>query len=143
MNIILKDNRRYILRFDRGEELIEELIKFAESEKIEAGWFLAIGAVSEVTISHYNVDTKKYSDKNFNEKLEIISLMGNIAKLKESNEEKTIIHTHGSFSNPEMAVAAGHVKKLVVGPTCELLLIKLDGKIEREYSDEIGLNLMK
>lgn len=139
MKIILKDNRRYVLRFDKGEELIEGLISFCEAEKIEAGWFFGIGAVSEINVSHYDVDSKKYSDKEYKEKLEIISLLGNIAKM----ENKTIIHAHASFSNPEMEVVAGHVKKMIVGPTCEIFLIKLDGKIDREYSDEIGLNLMK
>ncbi len=139
MKIILKDNRRYVLRFDRGEELIEGLIKFAESEKIETSWFFGIGAISEVMLSHYDLDTKKYSDKEIKEKLEIISLLGNIAKM----QDKIIIHAHGSFSNPQMEVRAGHVKKMIVGPTCEIFLIKLGGKIEREFSDEIGLNLMK
>ena len=145
MKIILKDDGKYVLRFDKGEELLEELIKFAEAEKIEAGWFLAIGAVSEITLSHYDLDAQKYSDKDYKEKLEIASLSGNIAKMKnkEIGAEKVIIHAHGSFSNPKMAVVAGHIKKLVVGPTCEVFLVKLDGKIERAYSDEIGLNLMK
>ena len=143
MKIILKDNRRYVLRFDKGEELIEGLIGFCETEKIEAGWFFGIGAVSEIIISHYEVDAKKYSDREYKEKLEIISLLGNIAKMTDKGEEKTIIHIHGSFSNPEMATIAGHIKKLIVGPTCEIVLEKLEGKIEREYSDEIGLNLMR
>ena len=139
MEIILHDKKKYVLRFDKGEELVEGLIKFCEGEKIEAGWFFGIGAVSEIIISHYDVDTKKYSDKEYKEKLEIVSLLGNIAK----KDNETIIHAHGSFSNPEMQVSAGHVKKLIVGPTCEIVLEKFDGKLEREYSDETGLNLMK
>jgi predicted DNA-binding protein with PD1-like motif len=139
MKIILKDSRRYTLRFDKGEELMQGLIKFAEEEKIEAGWFFGIGAIAEVVLSHYDLDTKKYSDQEIKEKLEIINLLGNIAKMT----GKTIIHAHGSFSDPEMQLIGGHVKKLIVGPTCEIFLIKLDGKIEREFSDEIGLNLFK
>lgn len=139
MKIILQENNKYVLRFDKGEELIEGLIGFCDAQKIQAGWFFGIGAISEVILSHYDLDTKKYSDREIKQKLEIISLLGNIAKMG----DKTIVHTHGSFSNPQMEVRAGHVKKLVVGPTCEIFLIKLDGKIEREHSDEIGLSLMK
>ena len=138
MKIILKESNKYILRFNKGEEFIESLIDFCAEQKIEAGYFLGLGAAGEVELSWYDIDEKKYSDKVFGEKMEIASMSGNIAKMG----EKTIIHVHGVFSDEEMNAKAGHIKKMVAA-TCEIIVWVLDGKIEREYSEEIGLNLMK
>lgn len=145
MKVIHQENNKYVIRFDKGEELVKELVGFCEASKIEAGWFWAIGAVAEITLSYYDLPNKKYIDKDFSEGMEIIGLMGNVAKLpaKGNESEKTIIHVHGNFSDREMKVVAGHIKKLIVGPTCELYLTVSSGRIEREYSEEIGLNLMK
>jgi len=102
-------------------------------------FFRAIGSAEAVTISWYNGEKKEYTDKHMQETLEIISLTGNIALL----EEKAFVHAHGSFSNEAMEIFAGHVKKLEVGATCEIILEKLEGTMERTYSEEIGLNLLR
>ncbi|MBI4159907.1 DNA-binding protein [Candidatus Wolfebacteria bacterium] len=178
MKLILHDNRRYVLRFDKGDEAIEGLAQFAEQEKINAAAFWGIGAAQGTTLSYYDLNQKKYQDKELNERLEIASLIGNVATMRDTpsvipakagiqmqqsldpwippppgygragqseddNMGKVVIHAHGSFSDKEMKVVAGHVKRLVVSATCEIFLTAMDGKLEREYSEEIGLNLLK
>ncbi len=138
METILKEDNKFILRFDKDEEVINGLVSFCNESSITAGFFSGIGACKEVELSSYDVDKKEYFSKSFQEKLEIVSLTGNVAKM----EEKTIIHCHGSFSDPNMELIGGHVKKLIVSATCEILLILFDGKIERKYSKDIGLNLL-
>ena len=139
MKVILKDGRRYTLRFDRGEELIGSLANFCNENQMKAGYFSGFGAVSEVTLMHYDLDTKKYLEKTFTEKMEIANLTGNVSWF----EGKSYIHPHGIFSDTEMRAWAGHVKKMIIAATCELFLIQLDGEISREHSEEIGLNLMR
>lgn len=139
MKLILKDGRRYILRFDQEEELLESLKKFCLAQGIKAGYFSGLGAVSEVTLMHYDVDTKKYSEKTYTQKMEIANLVGNVSWV----ENQTYLHTHGTFSDAEMKSWAGHIKKMIIAATGELFLIQLDGEIEREYSEEIGLNLLR
>ncbi|MDP6704596.1 MAG: DUF296 domain-containing protein, partial [archaeon] len=63
---------------------------------------------------------------------------GNIAKLG----EETVTHNHGVFSDKDMNTYGGHVNKLVVAAACEISLTRIEGRIERKYSEEIGLNLM-
>jgi hypothetical protein len=138
MKIILKENNKYALRFDRGEEAIEGLRDFCEVEDIGAGWFWGIGAAGEVVISFYDIGGKEYLDKTIKEDLEIAGFSGNAAKMK----EEVIIHCHGIFSDKDFKVAAGHVKKLVVSATCEIFFEKQGGRIERQYDEETGLNLM-
>ncbi len=139
MKIIIQSKNKYILRYDKGEEVITDLINFCENQDIEAGFFFGIGAAEKVTISFYDTDIKEYKDEMIEEKVEIVNLLGNIAKMG----DKIIIHCHGAFSGQNMQLRGGHVKKLVVSATCEIFLENFDVNIEREFSPEIGLNLMK
>lgn len=147
MKTILQDKNKYVLKANVGEEVIGELQKFCKDEKIEAGKFFAIGAAKEVKLGWYDVDIKEYTWKEFKEKLEIISFLGNIAWKDEpfdsAQGKEVIVHAHGSFSNKQMQLVGGHVAKLVVGAACEIVLEKLEGKIEKKYSEKIGLNLME
>ncbi len=138
MKLILKDEHNYILRFDQDDELIQGLTQFCKTENIQAGLFHAIGSSKEVILSWYNIKNKKYTDKMFQEELEISSLTGNVATLK----GESYIHMHGCFSNEAMQTYAGHIKKLIVGATCEVVLQTLQGRVERSHSEEIGLNLL-
>lgn len=138
MKTILHDNGTYILRFDRGEDVIEKLRRFCEEENIQAGSLTAIGAVQEIELAFYDVDTQEYLSTTFTEKLEIASVVGNVSRL----ESDIVIHAHGVFSDAKMDTHAGHINRMIVAATCEVVLRKLGGVIERAHSDEIGLNLM-
>ncbi|MFY9462116.1 MAG: PPC domain-containing DNA-binding protein, partial [Candidatus Sungiibacteriota bacterium] len=132
-------NNKYILRFDRDEELLEALRTFCDAENIAAGFFFCLGAAEKITIAYYNIAKKEYEDKNIDAHLEITSMLGNISTL----EGRVAIHSHGNFSDKDMRVYGGHVKKLVVSATCEVILEKFEGKIGRAPDKDIGLNLLK
>jgi uncharacterized protein len=139
MKIIHKQKNKYVLRFDLGEDVMEGLKDFSKKQKIKSADFSAIGACREIVLSFYNLKTKKYEDKLVKEDLEITSLIGNIAHLG----KEIIIHSHGNFSDDKMKVMGGHVKKLIVSATCEVILSVMDKKIIRGYDEVTGLNLMK
>lgn len=52
-----KTEKLYMVRIDRGEEIIERLRVFAEKEKIDFASVQGLGAVSEFTVGVY--DAKK------------------------------------------------------------------------------------
>ncbi len=139
MKIILKNNNKYILRFDRGEEVMAGLKGFAEEENIRSAYFYGLGAVNKVKLAWYDVENKEYQKKEFNDKLEIISLLGNIGSM----ENKIIIHSHGSFSKSNFETIAGHIEAMTISATCEIILEKFEDPISREYDPETGLNLME
>jgi len=139
MKLILKDGNQYVLRCDRREEVIDELKKFCTAKKIKTAQFWAIGAAKEVELAHYDVDKKRYSNKVIRQKLEIDSLIGNIAMM----DGKIILHAHGVFSDQTMQAQAGHINRLIVAATCEIFLDILKGKIQRQHDKETGLNLLK
>lgn len=51
-------------------------------------------------------------------------------------------HVHGTFGSWDLAGVGGHVKEMVVGLTCELLVTPLDGPLTRIFDDETGLKLI-
>lgn len=138
MKYILRDNNKFILRFDQGEDVIEEIKNFAAENEITAAIFQGLGAAQEITIAFYDLKKKAYLDRSYKKHLEIISILGNIAVLK----GEAVVHCHGIFSDKNMKTIAGHVKKAIVSATCEISLTGMNGSMGREYSDTTGLNLL-
>jgi predicted DNA-binding protein with PD1-like motif len=139
MKTILKDGRRYILRFDKDEELFDALAKFAEAESIGAASFSGIGTTSLVELAYFNQHLKEYRHKPIMEDLEIVSLNGNISML----DGKPSVHAHGTFSRTDFTVVGGHIFKLITLATCEIFLIKLEGQAIRKQNDTWGLKLLE
>ena len=139
MKVSLQDSRRYILRFDKGEEIFGALTDFCVKNEIKAASFMGLGTSGEVELGYFNAFLKEYRKKPHIENLEIVSLIGNIAWL----ENKPVVHAHGSFGRTDFSLIGGHVFKLVVLATCEIFLIKLEGQLDRENNPEFNLNFLK
>lgn len=133
-----KVKKNYIIRLEKGEQIIESLTRFQETNNIKGAFFFGIGAASKAEISHFNLETKKYSSKTFEKDMEIINLAGNLGWL----EDKPVIHCHITLSDPEMNTFGGHLKEATVGATCEIVLKILNKKLERRLNKETNLNLL-
>lgn len=138
MKVIDHHDRTYILRIDRDEEALEQLREFCLAHQIQGGYFSALGAAHTVELAYYRLERKTYETITHEGAMyEIASLQGNVA----TSDNKTIIHAHGVFALPHMTVA-GHVNRLIVGVTCEVVLTALTGQLRRIHSEKIGLKLL-
>jgi uncharacterized protein len=138
MKIILEDKNTCILRFDRGEEVIQGLKDFFRERGNSAAYFSGIGAAENVVLSFYDLEAKRYEDKSFAKMLEVTAFSGNIGIL----EDGVALHAHGSFSDKDMAAIGGHVQKLIAAGTMEVVFTSLAGSLRRAHDSETGLNLM-
>ncbi len=138
MRIILKEKNKYILRFDTEDEVLSLLSGFCVKHKINAGFFSAFGACKEVELAYYDLDKKEYQSVNTSQRMEIVSLTGNVAKM----DDDIIIHSHGVFADSGMKTKGGHVKKLVVSATCEMFFYAFEEGMKREFDKNTGLNLL-
>jgi predicted DNA-binding protein with PD1-like motif len=103
-----------------------------------SGYFRAIGAVSSVELAHYDLEQKHYSSKQFNEPLELLSLLGNVA----SKADEKIIHGHIIVGTEDMKLFGGHLVEATIGVTCEIIFNEFQEPITKKEDQEIGLNLM-
>ncbi len=139
MRLISDQNDLCLIRFDRGEEVVSELSTFCAERKIQSASFTAIGAARRVVLAYYNLSEKKYEDHAVAEETEIVSVIGNVARMNKD----TLIHAHGVFAKRDLTTIGGHIKKLVVSATCEVTLRKLGNlPILRQFDDKTGLNLL-
>ncbi len=130
---------QYLLRIEPNEETFESLIKFAEKNNIKSGFFYGIGACKECEIGRYNEKKKDYDWFKFKKQLEISSLIGNLT-LKENH---LYLHIHATLGNKNLKTISGHLKRLVIFPTCEIMFFVFNSKIERKYHQLTNLFLIE
>ncbi len=87
----------------------------------------------------FNVNEKKYYANDFTENFEIVSLTGTINTMN----DKFYTHIHMSAGNERGDVFGRHLNKAIVSATCEMVIHIIDGKVDRKYNDDIGLNLFE
>lgn len=133
----LKNN--YLLRIEPNEELFSSLLNFAQKYKIKSGFFYGIGASKSCVIGRYNEKKKDYDWKKINQQMEIGSLIGNLT-YKESHR---YLHIHAVLGDKNLKAFSGHLKELIVYPTCEIVFFAFDKKVERKYNKLTNLFLIE
>lgn len=137
------DYRRFgnkiIARIDKKEEILEKLKEIAIKEKIQLANISALGAVGEFTVGVFKVEEKKYYANKFSGDFEIVSLIGTISTM--NNE--FYAHLNMSAGDQEGKVFGGHLNNAIVSATCEMVIDIIDGKVDRKFNEEVGLNLFE
>lgn len=133
------NNRADIVILDRGEELISQLGSYAAEHGLSGAWLQSgLGGAGSVALSFYDLEKKEYIDKVVDEPLEILSLQGNLAW----TDGTPFWHVHGVFSGKEYGSIGGHIKRLEIALTCELLITPLETEMTRTYDETTGLKLL-
>ena len=130
---------KYVIRMDKGEEIVNTLMNFCKEQGIKLGKVSAIGAVNKATIGLFKTSEKKYYSSELTGDFEITGLNGNISTMI----GETYLHLHIGIADEKHNVYGGHLNSAVVSATCEMIVDVIDGEIDREFSEEIGLNLIK
>lgn len=129
----------YVLRLNKNEEVITSIKTLCEKENIKLAEITGLGASNCVEIGVFNTETKEYNTKEFKGMFEITSLIGNVTQ----KDNDVYLHIHINFGDPEENVKGGHLVKSVISATSEIIIRKINGKVDRKLSDEIGLNLLE
>lgn len=134
-----KIGSKWIVRIDKGEEIIESVKDFCKEHRIKLGSIRGIGATNKVVIGLFNTAEKKYYKQELNGDFEITSLLGNISTMN----GEVYLHIHINLSDAQFATQGGHLNYSIISGTCEIEIDEIDGTIEREFNEEVGLNLYK
>lgn len=126
-----------VARFDKGEEILEQIKNIALKENIKLASIQGIGATNDFTIGVFEAATRKYNTYTFRGSYEIVSLLGSINTMN----HEYYSHIHMSAGDDKGNVVGGHLTRAIISFTCELRIQIIDGEVDRKYDDELGINL--
>ena len=129
----------YIVRMDRGEEILSTLTELCRKEDIRLAQVDALGAVDHAVVSVYDVPTKTFYKKEFNEPMEISNLCGTVSR----KEGQVYIHLHATVCDKNLTAHGGHANELRVSATCEMVVRVIPGEVGRRLDEKIGLNMFQ
>lgn len=117
---------------------MSKLMDYAREHNLKSAWVSGLGGAGATTLGFYNIETREYEWTDYPKPMEIVNLTGNLAWV----DNEPFWHVHGTFSGRDLQAVGGHVKELVVGLTCELLVAPLETPLTRTFDDETGLKLL-
>ncbi|MCR5607292.1 MAG: DNA-binding protein [Treponema sp.] len=129
----------FVVRLNRGEEIITELTALCKKENIELASVQGIGAADLATIGLYNVSEKFYHKTQLKGAMEISSLLGNITTMN----GETYLHLHINLCDENMNIRGGHLNECRISATGEIIVTKINGNVDRIKDNETGLNIFK
>lgn len=128
----------YVVRMDRGEEIMACLTELCRAEDIRLASVEAIGAADRAVVGLYDVGSRVYHKTTLEGPMEITSLLGNVSR----KDGEIYLHLHLNVCDENMNVRGGHMNECRIAATCEMFVRRLDGEVERRLDEEVtGLNL--
>ena len=133
-----KLNDTYVVRLDRGEEIMECLTALSQKEGLLLAEVTGLGAADHCVVGLYDVEEHFFHKKAFDCPLEIASLMGSITQ----KDGAPYLHLHATVCDKDHATYGGHLVECRISATAELFVRTLPGSVGRRLGREItGLNL--
>lgn len=130
---------KLLIRLDPGEEIVESMTTVCNKENIQLGIVSGIGAVNKATVGLFNPVTKEYFSTTMEKDFEVTNLTGNVAQMN----GEVYLHLHATLADLDHNAFGGHLNAATVSATAEIWIDIVDGSVDREFSETIGLNLLK
>jgi uncharacterized protein len=131
--------RTFALVFDKGDEVLENLLAFAREHGLSAAEFTGLGALSDAVLGYFDWQTKDYKRIPIDEQVEVLNLTGNIALA----EGKPKLHPHIVLGKADGTAHGGHLLEGHVRPTLEVIVTESPRHLERRSDPETGLALLR
>ena len=125
-----------LIVLQRGDKLIASLTDIIRGNSIQGGSIVGLGGVCDVELGYYDLRTKTYHRKKFNDAdYELLSLQGNIAAL----DNAPFVHAHATLGKPDFSTFGGHLFEATVAVVVELTIIPLGRMPKRQMNESLGL----
>ena len=130
--------RTFAIVFDKGDEVRQGLLEFANTNRFADAHLNGIGAFSEVTLGFFYPRQKAYKKIAVNEQVEVLSFTGNIVQ----GEGKPRLHAHVVVGKSDGTAHGGHFLGGRVWPTLEMVISEMPVHLRRTQDEESGLALI-
>jgi predicted DNA-binding protein with PD1-like motif len=139
---LVNDDREktFAVVFDTGDEVHAGLMQFATEHRPRSAHFTAIGAFRRATLAYFDWPTKQYKELPVEEQVEVLTLAGDIAW---KDDGEPVVHAHVVVGRADGSTRGGHLKRAVVRPTLEVVLVEYPKHLERRHDPETGLTLIR
>ncbi|MFH1590918.1 MAG: PPC domain-containing DNA-binding protein [archaeon] len=131
----IKTDYGFLLKIESGEEVISSITGFCEEQGLGAGVMLGLGAVRDAELAYYNPETKEYETRLFDEQMEVVSFLSNIAM----EEGKVLLHPHCTLGRKDFSLIGGHLIRAEAKPVLETHIFKDSTSVKRAL--DTGINL--
>ena len=131
--------RTFVVVFDSGDEVLENLSAFAKEHRLAAAEFTGIGALSGAVLGYFDWRKKDYERIPVDEQVEVLSLTGNIAQA----DGQPKLHPHIVLGKRDGSAHGGHLLAGHVRPTLEVIVTESPAHLQRRSDPETGLALIR
>jgi hypothetical protein len=132
----------YYIRIDKGDEILENILKICKAENIKTAHFRGIGGCDRINIQTFIQSKNDFISHEKEGVFEMVSLDGNISP----DNEDIFLHAHAVFSyleNGEIKMIGGHLKEAFVKYTAEIILTPAVENVSRMIDDKTGISVWK
>ena len=130
--------RTFLLVMDKGDEAVAQITSFARAHQLNAASLTAIGACRSATLAYFDPDVGDYLNQRFDEQMEIAAFIGDIA----DDDGEPALHAHVVLGRKDFSTLAGHLKKLDVFPTMEVVVTESPAHLRKRLDRQTGLTLI-
>jgi uncharacterized protein len=130
--------RTFAVVFDTDDDVLEELLAWARSQRLSSASFTGIGAFRSVTLGFFDLETRDYIRIPIDDQVEVLALTGNVALA--DGEPK--VHAHVVVGRRDGTAEGGHLMKARVRPTLELVVVESAPHLRRTMDPATGLPLL-
>ncbi|MFX1394717.1 MAG: PPC domain-containing DNA-binding protein [Promethearchaeota archaeon] len=132
--------RVIVARVMPNEDLIDATKDIVKNHDVKSGLINIIGAFKIFTIGYFNLSTKEYNFKTFEEEVELISCMGNVSY----KNGDPLIHIHVSVGKDDYNIIGGHLSQpSIISITAEVFIYEIDQKLNRVNEKAFNLSLLE
>jgi uncharacterized protein len=127
----------HLVVLDRGEEVVASILAACQEHELDSALVSGIGAVKEVEIGAYDLDSRRYLVTRPGGTWELLSLLGNVAL---DAEDHRMLHAHVVLGDAEGRILGGHLFRATCAVTLELVLQEVFPAIRRAPDPDLGLS---
>lgn len=128
----------WLLRVEAGEHLPAAVAAFCRDRGIPAATVSGLGALKDVELGYYHVDTRRYERTVLPGSWELLAFTCTVAEW----EGVPFAHTHVVISGPDFIARGGHLFDGTVSVTAELRLTVVSRPVRRRMDDTFALHFL-
>lgn len=118
----------YAVIMSQGDEAVAELIRFAQAEGLGGAQISGIGAASGAELAWLDFEARQYRPFSVEGQVEVVSLLGDFTFAQDGTPH---LHAHVTLGKRDGSLCGGHLLRLDVRPTLELIVTETPAQLRR------------